>query len=161
MLNGRTRSLVVDDPKRCLFQVHRTAYTSPEILELERERVFDRSWIYVGHESEVRNPGDFQSRDAAGRPVILCRDSDGEIRILINSCTHRGAQLCRQAEGNAKTQAQNEAPLVRHHVAAKPLVRPQCLPHHLPQIWLGFFNLSLAHELMKLAPLPAQIEGNS
>ena len=66
-----------------------------------------------------------------------------------------------QAEGNAKTQAQNEAPLVRHHVAAKPLVRPQCLPDHLPQIWLGFFGFSLAHQLMKLAPLPAQIEGNS
>ncbi len=103
MENGRTRSLVIDDPKRCLFQVHRTAYTSPEILELERERVFDRSWIYVGHESEVRNRGDFQSREVAGRPVILCRDSDGEIRVLINSCTHRGAQLCREAEGNAKT----------------------------------------------------------
>lgn len=103
MENGRICRLVIDDPKRCLFQVHRTAYTSPEILELERERVFDRSWVYVGHESEVRNRGDFQSRDVAGRPVILCRDSDGEIRILINSCTHRGAQLCRQAEGNANT----------------------------------------------------------
>ncbi|HUY20370.1 MAG TPA: aromatic ring-hydroxylating dioxygenase subunit alpha [Candidatus Binataceae bacterium] len=103
MENGRMRSLVIDDPKRCLFQVHRTAYTSPEILELERERVFDRSWIYVGHESEVRNRGDFQSRDVAGRPVILCRDSDGELRVLINSCTHRGAQLCREAEGNART----------------------------------------------------------
>lgn len=103
MESGRIRRLVIDDPKRCLFQVHRTAYTSPEILELERERVFDRSWIYVGHESEVRNRGDFQSRDVAGRPVILCRDSDGEIRVLINSCTHRGAQLCRQAEGNARS----------------------------------------------------------
>ncbi len=103
MENGRIRNLVVDDPKRCFFQVHRSSYTSPEILELERERVFDRSWIYVGHESEVCNPGDFQSRDVAGRPVILIRDSDGELRVLINSCTHRGAQVCREAEGNAKT----------------------------------------------------------
>ncbi len=103
MENGRLRHLVIDDPKRCLFQVHRSAYSSPEILDLERERVFDRSWIYVGHESEVRNPGDFQARDVAGRPVILTRDSEGELRVLINSCTHRGAQVCREAEGNAKT----------------------------------------------------------
>ncbi len=103
MENGRLRNLIIDDPRRCLFQVHRSAYTSKEILEIERERVFDRSWIYVGHESEVRNPGDFQSRDVAGRPVILIRDSEGELRVLINSCTHRGAQVCREAEGNART----------------------------------------------------------
>src|SRR5579885_38556 len=103
MENGRLRNLIIDDPRRCLFQVHRSAYTSKEILEIERERVFDRSWIYVGHESEVRNPGDFQSRDVAGRPVILIRDSDGGLRVLINSCTQRGAQVCREAEGNART----------------------------------------------------------
>ncbi|MBF6569828.1 MAG: Rieske 2Fe-2S domain-containing protein [Candidatus Binataceae bacterium] len=103
MQNGRPRNLVIDDPKRAAFQVHRSAYTSREILELERDLVFDRSWIYVGHETEVRNPGDFQSRNVAGRPVILCRDSGGEIRVLINSCTHRGAEVCRETEGNAKS----------------------------------------------------------
>src|SRR5712692_8713757 len=103
MRNGHVPTLIIDEPKRCLFQVHRLAYTSPDILELERERVFDHSWIYVGHESEVRNPGDFQTRDVAGRPVILCRGSDSQIRVLINSCMHRGAQVCRQASGNANT----------------------------------------------------------
>jgi len=95
--------LIIDDRKRGLFSVNRRVFVAPEILELERERVFDRSWLFVGHESEVPAPGDFRTRSVAGRPLILCRGSDGELRVLINSCTHRGAQVCRTAEGNART----------------------------------------------------------
>ncbi|HTW87582.1 MAG TPA: aromatic ring-hydroxylating dioxygenase subunit alpha [Candidatus Binataceae bacterium] len=100
--NGRMK-LVVNDPRRGLFRVNRAVFVSPEILELERRNVFDHSWLYVGHESEVRKPGDFIARDVGGRPLILCHGSDGELRVLINSCTHRGAQLCREPAGNART----------------------------------------------------------
>src|SRR5579883_1382707 len=100
--NGRMK-LVVDDQRRGLFRVHRSVFVSPEILELERRNVFDRSWLYVGHESEVRNPGDFVARDVGGRPLIMIRGTDGQLRVLINSCTHRGAQVCRETSGNAKT----------------------------------------------------------
>src|SRR5262249_36211075 len=55
------------------------------------------------HESEVNNPGDFISREVGGRPLILIRGADGQIRVLVNSCTHRGAQVCRESAGNAKT----------------------------------------------------------
>jgi p-cumate 2,3-dioxygenase alpha subunit len=103
MEHSRLAGLVVDNPRDCIFRVHRDAYVSCEILELEWQRIFDRSWLYVGHESEVPGPGDFRTRDVAGRPLILCRDSAGALRVLINSCTHRGAQVCRERQGNARS----------------------------------------------------------
>jgi p-cumate 2,3-dioxygenase alpha subunit len=92
---------VVDDAAALDFRVHRGALVGPRVLEAERRRIFDRCWIYVGHESEVRSPGDFVTREVAGRPVILCRDSRGGMRVFLNSCRHRGAMVCRERSGNA------------------------------------------------------------
>ena len=97
------RDLVREDRKRGLFRVHRSAFVAPEILEAERERVFDRSWLFAAHESEISRPGDFVTRDVGGRPLLICRGSDGAIRVFVNTCTHRGAQICRENQGNAKT----------------------------------------------------------
>ena len=105
--NGRdgrpTRpELVIDDQERGLFRIHRSAFTDPDILALERERIFDRCWLYAAHESEIPNPGDFLTRRVGGRPVIVTRGRDGKARVLLNSCTHRGAVVCRELHGNAK-----------------------------------------------------------
>ena len=94
--------IVVDDRARGIFRVHRSAFTDPEILAMERRRIFDRCWLYAGHESEVRQPGDFVTRRVAGRPVIIARGRDGKVRVLLNSCTHRGGMVCRQPRGNAR-----------------------------------------------------------
>src|SRR5207237_9315220 len=95
--------LVIDDGQAGVFRVHRSAMTAPEILALERERIFDRCWLYVGHESEIPGPGDYRRRTVANRSVIFARGSDGVIRTLLNTCMHRGARVCRQDEGNART----------------------------------------------------------
>src|ERR1700720_3470019 len=79
---------VVEDKAKLTFSVSREALVAPEILERERRAVFDTCWIYVGHGSEVPEPGDFKSRDIAGRPVIFCRDHGGAVRCLLNSCRH-------------------------------------------------------------------------
>ena len=65
------RDLIVDDRARGIFRVNRRVFTDPEILEEERRQVFDRSWLYAGHESEIANPGDFITRKVGGRPLIL------------------------------------------------------------------------------------------
>jgi p-cumate 2,3-dioxygenase subunit alpha len=93
--------LVVDDVANGTFRIHRSAMTSAEILELERERIFDRSWLYVGHQSEVPKPGDYCRRTVAGRPLFLIHSRDGTVRVFINSCLHRGALVCRKDSGNA------------------------------------------------------------
>jgi p-cumate 2,3-dioxygenase alpha subunit len=71
--------LLIDDPETGLFRVHRSAMTSEEVLALERERIFDRCWLYLGHASEVESPGDFVRRHVAGRPLFFVRGEDGQI----------------------------------------------------------------------------------
>jgi p-cumate 2,3-dioxygenase subunit alpha len=94
--------LVIDDRERGLFRVHRSAFTSEEIFKREQEEIFNRSWLYVGHESEIANRNDFQTRRVGGRTVIYIRDKQGDIRVLLNSCRHRGAEVCRERRGNRK-----------------------------------------------------------
>ncbi len=93
---------VINQPDAMHFAVNRATLVDPQVLEFERRRIFDVCWIYVGHESEVRAPGDFKTRTVCGRPVILCRDSRNAVRVYLNTCRHRGAMVCREAEGNAK-----------------------------------------------------------
>lgn len=94
---------IIDDQDAGLFRVNRRVFTDPECLEQERRRIFEKCWIYAGHESEVPHPGDYRSRNVAGRPIVLVRGDDGVIRVLLNTCTHRGSLVCRQKTGNAKT----------------------------------------------------------
>ena len=96
------KDLIIDKPQDGKFKVHRSTMTSDEIFGLEKERIFDSCWLYVGHESEVENIGDYRRRVVAGRPIFFNRDQDGQIRVFLNTCPHRGAMICRRDEGNAK-----------------------------------------------------------
>ena len=80
----------------------RLIYTDPDIFELELERIFGRAWIYVGHESQLRNPGDFFTTRIGRERVIVARHTDGEVYAFMNRCAHRGAEVCPAAAGNAK-----------------------------------------------------------
>jgi p-cumate 2,3-dioxygenase alpha subunit len=93
--------LVRDQPAAGLFRVHRSAMTSPEVLELEWERLFARCWLYVAHDSELPEAGDYRRRTVAGRPLFVVRGRDGQIRVFHNTCSHRGALVCRRDEGRA------------------------------------------------------------
>ena len=97
------RDLIIDDRSGGIFRVHRSSMTSEDILALERERIFSRCWLYVGHASELAEPGDYRRRAVGGRPLVFVRGKDGDIRVLYNTCPHRGAIVCRRDEGNAKT----------------------------------------------------------
>jgi phenylpropionate dioxygenase-like ring-hydroxylating dioxygenase large terminal subunit len=81
--------------------VHRALYTSPDIFDQEMRHLFANTWVYVGHESEVPAPNDFVTRSIGRRPIILSRGKTGSLHVLFNRCTHRGALVCRQAQGNA------------------------------------------------------------
>jgi p-cumate 2,3-dioxygenase alpha subunit len=103
MKDAPQEKLIIDDEAAGIFRVNRRAFTETEYLEVERRQIFENCWVYAGHESEVPNPGDFLSRRVAGRPIILARGDDSVVRVLLNTCTHRGAMVCRVASGNAKT----------------------------------------------------------
>jgi phenylpropionate dioxygenase-like ring-hydroxylating dioxygenase large terminal subunit len=76
-------------------------FNNKEIYELELRRIFARLWVFIAHESEIPNCGDFVTRSIGEDPFICVRDHNGVIRVLLNSCRHRGAQVCRVEMGNA------------------------------------------------------------
>jgi len=82
-------------------RVHRQLYTDPAIFELEMQRIFGRAWIYIGHESQVKNPGDYFATRLGRRPVVLVRDESSELRVIHNQCAHRGAMVVATEKGNA------------------------------------------------------------
>lgn len=94
-------ALVDDDPALGAFRVARRAFTDPAILERERRLIFDRSWLFVGHESEIAQAGDFLARQVGGRELLFNRDKDGAVHCFYNSCPHRGAMVCRERAGNS------------------------------------------------------------
>jgi phenylpropionate dioxygenase-like ring-hydroxylating dioxygenase large terminal subunit len=80
--------------------VHRAVYADPEVFELELERLFARSWLFIGHESQIPNKGDYFLASVATESTLIVRDGSGEIHALLNSCPHRGAPLKTDARGS-------------------------------------------------------------
>jgi len=83
-------------------RVSRRVYTDPEVFAAERLRLFRRVWLYLGHESQVKAPGDFFTARMAGERIIVARHTDGAIHAFHNRCTHRGAEVCAMPAGNAR-----------------------------------------------------------
>jgi phenylpropionate dioxygenase-like ring-hydroxylating dioxygenase large terminal subunit len=82
-------------------RVHGSAYTSPEVFALEMQRLFAEGWVFVAHDSEVPEPGDYVTRRVGKQPVIVTRGRDGVVRVLSNRCAHRGNRICNADRGNA------------------------------------------------------------
>jgi benzoate/toluate 1,2-dioxygenase subunit alpha len=81
-------------------QVHRDVYLDQEVFDLEMERLWRRTWIYVGHSSQVPAAGDYLTVDIAGEPLVMVRQGDGSLRVLKNRCAHKGAKLVSAPQGN-------------------------------------------------------------
>ena len=82
-------------------QVHRDIYLAPGIFELEMQRLWPRSWLFVGHASQVPQPGDFITAQLGAQPVLMVRQTDGAIHVLHNRCAHKGSQLSLEPAGHA------------------------------------------------------------
>ncbi|HEV8353998.1 MAG TPA: Rieske 2Fe-2S domain-containing protein [bacterium] len=102
-IGERTRrsfsDLISDDPGE--FRVNGAVYTDPDVFAAEMDRIFEQSWLYVGHESELPAVGDYKTVLAGTQPLILSRHEDGKIYALYNRCRHRGAVVCRQERGHS------------------------------------------------------------
>jgi len=84
-------------------RVHASLYRDPRVFDDEMERIFHRSWAFVGHESEIPRAGDFVTRTLGRQPVILARARDEHVVVLLNRCMHRGTMVCMASHGHART----------------------------------------------------------
>lgn len=80
--------------------VDRDVYTDPAVLELEKERIFTRTWHYACTVHDLKKPGDFFTLSIVDQPIIVLRGRDQRIRAFYNVCTHRGAILTGETCGN-------------------------------------------------------------
>lgn len=98
-----TLSRVEDRLGDGVFRVDRGIYTDPAVFEAEMDRVFGRVWVYLCHESQVAEHGDYYATDIGRQPVFAIRQEDGDIGAFINACAHRGAVLTPRRRGTMKT----------------------------------------------------------
>ena len=137
-------------------------YTSPEFLELEKEHVFRREWVCIGHVGEIPNPGDYFVTELIGEPLLVVRDDDGSVRVLSNVCRHR-ANLLAEGRGNrsvftcgyhAWTYARDgrllKAPRMER---VEGFDRAGCrLPSFRTEVWESFIFVNLDDKAKPLAP---------
>lgn len=100
VLDQTYRRIVDERPNE--FRVSTNAYRDAKVFIDEMHRIFYRTWIFVCHETEIPNPGDFKSVMIGLQPVIATRDQDGNLHVVPNACTHRGGTLVREVRGNAR-----------------------------------------------------------
>ena len=90
---------IVSQVRQGMIPAH--VYADPEIFTAERDRLFAASWVFLAHESEIPDPGDYVVRRVLADSFIVVRDEAGVIRVMFNMCLHRGMQVCRAEMGNA------------------------------------------------------------
>ncbi|MRX48991.1 Rieske 2Fe-2S domain-containing protein [Paracoccus sp. S-4012] len=88
------------DPLMRPQAVHRDLYTSQDIYRLEMRHLFRNTWVYVGHDSQVPNKGDYYTTQVGDQPVIMVRHVDNEVKVLHNRCPHKGTKIVIDRSGN-------------------------------------------------------------
>jgi phenylpropionate dioxygenase-like ring-hydroxylating dioxygenase large terminal subunit len=146
-------------------------YADPEFYALEQEHLFKKTWLNVGHVSELPETGDYKLFEQLGLSVIVSRSADGQVRAFRNVCRHRGAALLTEAEGNAKRficpyhawgydlegklrsvpEAHNFACLDKQKL---PLLQVRC------EVWRGFIFINQNEGASPLHEFLAPIEAN-
>lgn len=86
--------------KRDTNEVSLRVMTDDELYRIEMERIFSKTWLLLGHESEIPKAGDFIVRDMAEDNVIVARDREGNVNVSLNVCPHRGMRVCLGEAGN-------------------------------------------------------------
>jgi benzoate/toluate 1,2-dioxygenase alpha subunit len=92
--------LLIENKNTGNYQLHRSVFTDEELFELEMKYIFEGNWIYLAHESQIPNINDYYTLTMGRQPVVIARNKNGELNAFLNTCTHRGATLCRYKKGN-------------------------------------------------------------
>ncbi len=92
--------MLIHDKENGIYQHNRASFTNQEIFDLEMKYIFEGNWVFLAHESQIPNINDYFTTTIGKQSVVITKNKDGILTALINSCTHKGAQLCRHKKGN-------------------------------------------------------------
>ena len=81
-------------------QVHRDVYISADVYRLEMKHLFPNAWVYIGHDSQTPNKGDYITAQIGDQPLLMVRHTDNEIHVLYNRCPHKGTKIVIDRAGN-------------------------------------------------------------
>jgi phenylpropionate dioxygenase-like ring-hydroxylating dioxygenase large terminal subunit len=151
------------------------AYTSEALYELEVERIWRRSWLYVARLEELSNAGDWVTFEVAGEPVMVTCGDDGEIRAMSRVCPHRFMDVLgfREADrGNsesfvcpyhswafAKDGSFAGAPLMERSELFQEEKEAYCLKRYRTELWRGFVFINLDPDAAPLQDTMSEIDG--
>jgi len=97
-------SYFIDEPEAGRFNVHRDLFRDEALFELEMEHVFEASWVFLCHESQVPDADDYLTTFIGRQPVVVLRNQAGELNAFLNVCPHRGTRLYTARTGNSSVQ---------------------------------------------------------
>ncbi len=171
----RTLDALLDDlaaypatPDNACVSLPREAYISPELYALEVREIFEKSWLCVGRDEYVPNPGDYYCIDVMGEPVVIVRGSDGRVRALNAVCRHRSMPVV-QGIGNAGrftcpyhawTYATDGRLIGAPHMEQSQVFdKAACrLPQYRLDDWQGFLFVNLDDDAAPLQPVMASMD---
>lgn len=144
-------------------------YTSADFLEVEKEELFRKEWICIGHVGEVPNPGDYFTTELVGEQLLVSRAADGAVHVLSNVCRHRGNMVVTEAKGNRRSftcgyhawsydldGALKTAPLMSK---VEGFDKAKCsLPRLHTEVWSNFIFVNLDGKAKPLAPQLATLD---
>lgn len=81
-------------------EIHRDVYVDEEIFQLEMKHLFANTWVFVGHDSQVPNAGDYFATEVGRQPILMVRHTDDSVHVLYNRCAHKGTKIVIDRSGN-------------------------------------------------------------
>ncbi len=83
------------------YTLDRPFYLDPDFHKLDLEQIWYRDWLFIGHDCEIPNPGNYMTVQIGEFPIIIVRGNDGSVNAMHNSCRHRGSRVCQEHRGSA------------------------------------------------------------
>lgn len=166
-LKAKINNALVIDKEKGIYQCNRAIFTDESLFELEMKAIFEGNWVYLAHESQIAQPGDYYTLTLGRQPIMITRDKDQQLHAMINSCSHRGAMLASRKSGNKTSftcpfhgwtfnNAGNLLKAKDEKTGAYPPCFKQAGSHDLKQMprfesYRGFLFGSLSDEVLPLA----------
>ena len=155
-------------PDNACLTLPREAYLSPELHALEVREIFEKSWLCVGRDEYVPEPGDYYTIDVMGEPVIIVRGTDGQVRALNAVCRHRYMPVV-QDRGNTKRfvcpyhawvyGTDGRLVAAPHMEGSAVFDKKSCrLPEYRLDNWMGFLFVNLDDDAEPLQPVMASMD---